>query len=262
MLTNHLTVSGEVLRPCSMDFLLALCLEVMKARAFRIMCVNKNIDLNVQNRRLRFLKHELSRLQQHPQLFESNAARVRFYASLGVDSRLQFSKACIDLLFKDETRRIMQFSRTDLARRTYLNGSKAWENFLLNGAPGTSINSTTTIPKSAYQIIPAVGLRIIADYEREEADIVRFVEQVSETLVSLTTDCDRANIGCAVRSSTRSAACAHNTNDQLCELQTTFLSAGITNDITGCVDSRGRTDSQCRSAATLTKCIFPVHTSL
>ena len=43
------------------------------------------------------------------------------------------------------------------------------------------------------KLIPAVGMRIVADFEREEAEIVRFVEQVSLHVVSCPSPLARAD---------------------------------------------------------------------
>jgi hypothetical protein len=81
-------------------------------------------------------------------------------------------------------RKIMRSSRKNETRKPYVDGSRTWENFLFDGAPGTPYRVIQTIPKSVFQVIPAVGMRIVADFEREEAEIVRFVEQVGFHVVS------------------------------------------------------------------------------
>ena len=72
----------------------------------------------------------------------------------------------------------MRTERKETTRSSYVRGGKSWENFLLDGAPGTPFTVERTIPKSAVQIIPAVGMRIVTDFEKEEFEIVRFVELV------------------------------------------------------------------------------------
>ncbi len=154
-------------------------MEFMKAKSYHLVAISLEVSEEEQIKRLKFLVDELQRLFQHPQLFQSNKTRARFFALLGVDSRLQFGKASSDLLVEAEIRKIMGSSRKNETRKSFLDGSRGWENFLLDGAPGTGFNYIQTLPRSVFQAVPAVGIRIVADFEREEAEIIRFVEQVS-----------------------------------------------------------------------------------
>jgi hypothetical protein len=156
-----------------------LSMEFIRARAYSLVIVVAEVDEEQQFARLRFLVHELRRLTQYPRLFRSANLAARFYALLGIDSRMQLGKACTDLLLEAEMRKIMRSSNKSDIRKSYVDGSRNWENFLLDGAPGTQFGVIHTIPKSIFQVVPAVGMRIVADFEREETEIVRFVEQVS-----------------------------------------------------------------------------------
>jgi len=104
---------------------------------------------------------------------------------LALDSEIRFARASKELLLKEEMRQIDRISRQQFTRPIYKEGSKGWENFFLNMAPGAPDapiqrpgQRGRTIPESAFQVIPSVGMRIVSDFEREEAEIVRFVEQV------------------------------------------------------------------------------------
>ena len=178
-LTFLVAATGRVQCPCSADFLLTLSMEFFKTRAYSIVTVVTDTNEKQQITRLKFLIHELQRLIQYPRLFRSASIETRFFALLGAHSRMQFGKACIDLLLEAEMHKIVCSSRKNETRKSYVDGSRSWENFLLDGAPGTPYRVVRTVPKSVFQVVPAGGMRIVADYEREESEIVRFVEQVS-----------------------------------------------------------------------------------
>lgn len=153
-----------------------------RARAEPFVKITKNLDQKIQIRRLQFIVHELTRLFRHPGLFPSGNEQVRFLAIVAIDSELDFREACGNLLIEAEIAKIDRISRESFARPLYVAGSKGWENFLLNMAPGAPEEPSQrakTIPKSAFQIVPAVGMRVIADLEREEAEIVRYVQRAS-----------------------------------------------------------------------------------
>ena len=172
----------------------------MKARAYDLVSAVTELSEEEQARRqeeqimrLGFLVRELRRLLQTPQLFPSAAVRARFFAMLGVDSRLRFGEACKDLLLKAELCKIMRSARKNQTRKLYREDCRAWDNFLLNGAPGTPFEIIPTLPKSAFQVIPAAGMRIVTDFEREESEIVRWVEQVSPHDMSMTSQIANTN---------------------------------------------------------------------
>ena len=150
----------------------------MRARGFPCADLVQDQNHERQRERLQFLTYEIDRLIHHPGLFPSPATQARFYAIIGLDAEIQFSQAYKELLLKAQMRRLAQTSRSRFTRVTFQPGSKNWENFLLDGGIGTSCQALQSIPKSVIQIIPAVGMRIIGDYEREENEIIRFVEEV------------------------------------------------------------------------------------
>lgn len=55
----------------------------------------------------------------------------------------------------------------------------------MNGAVGTALSSKQTVPKSSFQVIPAVGMRIVGDYENEENQLVSWIQEVSPPNVLL-----------------------------------------------------------------------------
>jgi len=180
----YMTANGRVQHECSIDFLLALSTELMRARAYKVVAVVRDTNEEEQIERLRFLIHELRRLTRHHHLFPSEAIKARFFALLGLDSSLQLERACVQLLLKAEFRNIAQYVRKTETRKSYLDGSRGWENFLLNGAPGFPRKFAQKIPKSAIQVLPGAGMRIIGELQREENDIVRFVNEVRLPYVS------------------------------------------------------------------------------
>jgi hypothetical protein len=171
------------LSSCSLRYLLMLLLELKKARAFSLVSSCGASDHEKQMDRLGFLTREISRLLKQPGLFPSDTSKARFFAILGADAELQFSQACKALLLKRELRNLERQSRVHLTRTAYLEGSCGWENFGFNGAPGSGFTSRRTNPESVFQVIPAVGIRILADWEREEAEIVRFVREVGHPAI-------------------------------------------------------------------------------
>jgi hypothetical protein len=164
---------------CSIKYLINLLLELKKCRAHAWLRLSGISSDETQTQRLQFLAREISRLLHQPDLFVSPKVRARFLSVLGADAELQFTQACKNLLLGRELRNLDRKSRQEVTRKPYKDKSTGWENFLLNGAPGSGYPSHGTIPKSIFQVVPAVGMRIIADFDREEAEIIRFVEEVS-----------------------------------------------------------------------------------
>lgn len=138
------------------------------------------LDLQSQHDRLQFLQHEFDRLSKNPMLFPSPVVRCRFLVlCFHRDCEYQFSKSISDLLVNRQIRSVSRISRQYLTRSTYADQSYGWENFLLPGSPGVPLNSKETKPRSAFQVLPGVGMRICSDFSREENDIVQFVYGVS-----------------------------------------------------------------------------------
>ncbi|OAL23703.1 hypothetical protein AYO20_10953 [Fonsecaea nubica] len=173
-----LNSEGHVVQVCSEEYLVTLGLEILRAKAFPLVKLVRPLDVDEQIRRLKFSSKEVLRLLRAPDLFPSPASRARFAAILALDANLQFVQAVKELLVRDIARDVNSFYLV-CARPMYQHGSKGWENFLLNMAPGTPIGlkRAETIPKSSYQVIPLGGLRIIGDAHREEEALAKWIDE-------------------------------------------------------------------------------------
>jgi hypothetical protein len=165
---------------CSEDYLLSLALEVLRAKASPMVKLTKYVSTNDQISRLQFVSTETRRLFRNPDLFPSDSARVRFAALLALDSDLHFVEAVKELLLYDLQEDLNKYNRVQCTRPCYKPGSKGWENFLLNLGPGAPKHDEPleTTPKSAYQLIPPVGMRIVGDANREEEVMAQWIQQV------------------------------------------------------------------------------------
>jgi hypothetical protein len=155
---------------------LTLVLEVLRSRAYPLVKLVRSHNVGDQIRRLKFVYREIHRLFQHPELFPSPVVRALFVALLASDATLQFTQAVKGLLLREITEDFALRSHM-YTRPTYLPGSKGWENYLLNNAPGLPLKHlrVTTIPKTSYQVIPITGLRIIGDATREERHLANWI---------------------------------------------------------------------------------------
>ena len=174
-----LNFSGQS-TPRSLQYLEALLMELHRARAFPLVNIVKDPDEYAHTRRVAFVETKIDQLLQQPELFPSDAVRTRFLALVGLDANLQFFGATKGLLLQSELQAIDEISKTR-SRGPYPEDTVGWENFLLNMAPGGPEDPThraETTPKSSLQMLSAVGLRIVRDLEREEREIVRYVDQV------------------------------------------------------------------------------------
>ncbi|KIW76913.1 hypothetical protein Z517_09357 [Fonsecaea pedrosoi CBS 271.37] len=180
-----LNSEGQVVQVCSEEYLVTLGLEVLRAKAFPLVKLVRPLDVDEQIRRLKFSSKEVLRLLRAPDLFPSTGSRARFAAILALDANLQFVQAVKELLVRDIARDVNSYYLA-CARPMYQHGSKGWENFLLNMAPGTPIgfSRTETIPKSSYQVIPIGGIRILGDAQREEEALEKWI---SETPLPMST---------------------------------------------------------------------------
>jgi hypothetical protein len=79
---------------------------------------------------------------------------------------------------KQEIQNLQEAWQKNVSRKGYLEGTRGWENFLLFDAPGVPHTSERTTPESMVQVLSPVASRIVGDYEREEREIVRFVQEV------------------------------------------------------------------------------------
>jgi len=158
-----------------------LYLELSRARSFVLVSILQTPDIHSQEERLEFLVYEFQRLFRHPGLFPSVAVKARFTSlCFHLDCEYQFLKSCKNHLVNREFRNVEESSRKHLTRPTYLKGSRGWENFLLPGAPGSRLGHKETEPRSAFQVLPGVGMRICSDFSREENDVVHYVYEVSQ----------------------------------------------------------------------------------
>ncbi|KAJ4525035.1 hypothetical protein HRR83_000686 [Exophiala dermatitidis] len=169
--------NGNVVHPCSSAYLTTLVLEFLRAKAYPLVKMCRDHDWTAQIRRVQFLEVELTRLLENPDLFASQAARAKFTAIIALDANLQFIQAVKDLLVRESLNDITRFSRTHFTHRPYRNGTKGWENFLLNMAPGAPgfLDRKISGPPSAYQLLPPVGARIVNDWKREEQQLARWI---------------------------------------------------------------------------------------
>ncbi|KIW87206.1 uncharacterized protein Z519_12108 [Cladophialophora bantiana CBS 173.52] len=155
-------------------------MEVLRAKAFPLVKLARPHEADDQIQRLQFLRTEILRLFRTPDLFPSPATKAKFAAILALDANLQFLQAVKELLLRDTVADI-DFYIHHITRRTYLFGSKGWENFFLNMAPGAPLRRERirTSPKSSYQIIPISGMRIIGDAIRQEQGLARWITQTT-----------------------------------------------------------------------------------
>jgi len=172
---------GKVTAACSTDYLVSLVLEVLRAKASPMVKLTQpTLSDEEQISRLEFVITEVQRLFRNPGLFPSDSVRARFAAALALDSDLYFAEAVKELLLSSVQNDIEKYNRETFTRPCYKPGSKGWENFLLNNGPGAPKDSEppNTTPASAYQFIPAVGMRIVGDANREEAIVANWIQQV------------------------------------------------------------------------------------
>ena len=161
-------------------------MELHRARAFPLVSIVKDPDQYAHTRRVLLVEAEVEQLLRQPELFPSNAVRTRFLALVGLDANLQFLGATKGLLLRSELQAIDHISKAR-ARDPYHEDTVGWENFLLNMAPGGPEDPThraETTPKSSLQMLSTIGLRIVRDLEREEREIVRYVQQVCQSAYS------------------------------------------------------------------------------
>lgn len=165
---------------CSDEYLVTLTVDILRARAFPLVKLVREHDVEAQIRRLQFVCGEVRRLFRSPALFPSPASRVRFAALIGSDANLQFAQAVKKLLLQQVTGQLHQFSRAQYTRTSYQEGTKGWENFFSNKAPGAPKRGQ--LPKTAqlstYQVVPIAGMRIVGDLSRAEQSLSDWIEEL------------------------------------------------------------------------------------
>ncbi|KAK5441423.1 hypothetical protein LTS15_011292 [Exophiala xenobiotica] len=176
---------GNVVVRCSKDYLISLTLEILRARAFPLVTLTRFSDLNAHLQRLQLITVEVRRLFHNPELFPSQALRARFAAIAASDADLQFVQAVKHLLLRNASVSLNRFNRVNFTRRTYETGSKGWENFYFNMAPGAPTDKDTqgdrlqTSPQSSWQLIPIAGMRVIGDLVNEERILLQWIKDTS-----------------------------------------------------------------------------------
>jgi hypothetical protein len=184
-LADFLTAKEEVITTCSAEYLVILMLEVLRARTFPLAKLIRPHDTEAQIQRVQFVCTEIRRLFNHPDLFPSPSTRARFAAIISSDGNYQFIQGVKKHVLRQITEEISSFSRANYTRPTYQKGSKGWENFYLNMAPGAPLQDQRlrTQPKSFYQLIPVVGMRIVGDCYLEEQLVAEWIKNVSVKLL-------------------------------------------------------------------------------
>lgn len=175
-------VDGVVLESCSVEYVHMVCIELLRARAFMLVRCQQELDSQSQIARLKFLMYEIKRLLLHQGLFPSPSARARFLALSAGSGSLKFLRTCSDLLADSEWHVYDDMWLKECSRPSYLQHSVGWENFLFNKAPGAALAPVKTVPKSSFQIIPAVTVRVMSDLEKERSEILGHIEKVCGSL--------------------------------------------------------------------------------
>jgi hypothetical protein len=176
---------GVVIRPCTTGYLRYLCLELFRVSAIPLVRIVNDTDHDADENRAEFVVHEIKRLTLHPGLFPSELAQLRFQALIASDAELQFKAACSSLIIEAEISELEDLRRQLYSRPTYQPGMKGWENFLFNMAPGAPEDPSkrsTTAPGSSFQMVPVAGLRIAAEFEKEEREIVKYTEEADPSV--------------------------------------------------------------------------------
>lgn len=175
ILTFPTTDSDQPPSNCTMEYLLAMTVEMLRARSFVLTAVAQEKDFTTQLSRMEHIVHDFERLLSHPELFPSLEIYLQFIGVMNLNSEIQQAEVCRSLLLTEEAKALEEVSRNQFTRPTYIRGSKGWENFLLNLAPGAGLRPEIcrpTTPKSALQILTPIAARIVGDFEREEEGII------------------------------------------------------------------------------------------
>ncbi|KAL6241328.1 hypothetical protein RBB50_011801 [Rhinocladiella similis] len=185
--------SGNVVVPCSKAFLVSLALDILRARSFplsrfadtpttmeELEAFERQQEKLSQDQiqRIQMISAEVRRLFQCPELFPSREFRTKFAALVASDANLQFVQAVSSLLIRKVESEVNKVYQKKSAK-TYLEGSKGWENFYLNMAPGVYDDARAadlkTTPSSTLQVIPGVGMRVMGDLGREEQLLLQWI---------------------------------------------------------------------------------------
>ena len=134
---------------------------------------------------------ELSRLQQHPDLFATAEHRKYFWMEVLNTYRSARNKKAtaihdIESRHSSELEKaISEFDESSLPSRvSYL---KPWEQLLYNQAPGSGIDFSSFVHPGSCQVFPMSAMRIAIAEVREQRDILQGIEAVSRYVYVLST---------------------------------------------------------------------------
>lgn len=97
-----------------------------------------------------------------------------------MDAEMQLVALACEMVIKSAITNLEKLRDQNYSRRPFQIDAMPWENFLLNmapGAPDDALHRAMTEPISSFQMVPAVGLRVVADFEREEQEIIQFIRR-------------------------------------------------------------------------------------
>jgi hypothetical protein len=181
-------------------YLHILSIEMSRAWAELVAEEVGSINADDSEQRYQFLFSEVGRLLDHPDLFPSDEARVRFLAILSLDSELRFTSVYTNLLIELELEDLEEITEREFSRSSYSEGYTGWENFLFNTAPGAPKDVTDrkeAKSKTSLQMLPPVAMRIVNDLAAEEKHVLKFMEDsgsqphATSTGTSITADLEK-----------------------------------------------------------------------
>lgn len=172
--------SGAVVQTCSRRYLVCLAQEAFRAKALSFQTQDSQ-HISNQRARLAFLEKEFRRLLEHPDLFESESARLRFFSLLLFETQFYLGRASLELLRRACIRNLHAEWVGFKIGEESKNNLKPWEMWLKNYAPGFTKhrpNLPQTIPKSSVQVLTPVCMRLIHQYADEELVLLRLMRDV------------------------------------------------------------------------------------
>lgn len=121
---------------------------------------------------------ELSRLQNHPELFPNEDIREEFWEAFPLQSRILEEQEA-----SDHAHRMLQAAMVEDQEDMLTPGRdmqrKPWEQFLHNRAPGTEADLSMFPEEGSVQIIPMPASRVMITHLEEHRAIIRNIEAVS-----------------------------------------------------------------------------------
>lgn len=147
-------------------------MELCRARSFTLNGTRDARSLYHQAQRLDFLAYELNRLFKYPKLFPTASTQARFMAlSFDLDSEYNFLESCKTLVIQQALGSLDTESKGIIGRSLLGEEVYGWERFLLPRLAETGICIKPKDKSTSFQLLPAVGMRICADFVREESFI-------------------------------------------------------------------------------------------